>query len=498
MPLEFQPRTRLADPTWFFGRDQDLRRLFSFIAKDYPQNVSLVGQRRIGKSWLLQAIELDPDIRSRHIHNPEKFSFIYWDLQIERNLNPGYFFEKLINLLLSKLPKEISDLCREEINGVDPEDALAEILRVLETIGDHHVILLIDEFDKIMGNTAFAEDFFSHLRFLLSTPFLTCVIASYHSLGEICNLGNDSPFFNIFSTVQIILFTDGEAQGYVTSTFNQNGINIEDPAVREIVRLAGPNPCFISVLCHDIFHSVKDDGVVTVDIVKSHASNFQLNTTRDNHYYLSNLGDEERAMLFHISEGNLPSSLDNPVYNRLKGLSLVLERGGKPELFSFSFSQFVRESKGTDIYFQKAFSDTELASPSFVRLCDVVLKSSAYLPPGIVGHLQAAIQAIRARPHEAMRICGRDVLPALIDRVYAAETRTRWNGDQYMACEEFMNRAKAKAFSMHLAAHFHSVRISGNDGAHDANYVEACTPARAFLTVLETIHLAEEVYKRYP
>ena len=54
-----------------------------------------------------------------------------------------------------------------------------------------------------------------------------------------------------------------------------------------------------------------------------------------------------------------------------------------------------------------------------------------------------------------------------------------------------------KVFPKHLAAHFQSIRIAGNEGSHVSDYAEACTPARAFLTVLETIHLAEEVGKRY-
>lgn len=497
MPLEFQPRARLADPSWFFGREQDLRKLFAYIAKDYPQNVSLVGQRRIGKSWLLQVIELDANLRARYISKPDKFTFAYWDLQIEWHLDPGYFLNKLLEIILTKLPVDLRQVCAEEIKGEEPEDALATVLKFLE-VGDHHVILLIDEFDRIMGNTAFAEDFFSHLRFLFSTPNMACVIASYHTLKDICNLGDDSPFFNIFSRVQVCLFSKDEAYNFVSNTFNQCGVSVDDPAIREIIQLAGPNPCFLSALCHDLYHNVCDKGVLTATDVQNQSGDFQTNVSGDYQYFLDNLNDDERAMLLNISEGNPPASLVNPVYNRLKELSLVVEHGGRPEPFSTSFSQYIRESKGTDVYFQKAFSNTELDSPSFVRLCDVVLNTSTHLPPAISGHLKSAIQAIRSRPHEAMRICGRDVLPALIDRVYTIETKTRWNHDQNAACKLFNTMAEAKTFSMHLAAHFHSIRISGNHGSHDSNYVQACTPARAFLTVLETIHLAEEVYKRYP
>jgi len=113
------------------------------------------------------------------------------------------------------------------------------------------------------------------------------------------------------------------------------------------------------------------------------------------------------------------------------------------------------------------------------------------------GDLEAATRAMQGRPQDAMKVCGRDVLDPLLNRVYQAEVGGRWDGDQYATCRLFDDRAEAGSFPKHLAAHFHSIRIYGNHGGHPHRYLEACTPARAFLTALETIHLAEEVGKRY-
>jgi hypothetical protein len=178
-------------------------------------------------------------------------------------------------------------------------------------------------------------------------------------------------------------------------------------------------------------------------------------------------------------------------------LSLIRKDKGKLVPFSVPFSQFIKDSKGTDVYFEKAFSDTSMAGPNFVRIAEVMLAAAQHMPERMRGDLEAAIQAMQGRPQDAMRICGRDVLPALFDAVYQAEGGGRWSGDQYATCRLFDERADAKTFPKHLAAHFQSIRISANDGAHVYEYLEACTPARAFLTVLETIHLAEEVGQRY-
>jgi len=492
----YQPRTRLTDPSWFYGRKDELRRLFSYLNKPSPQNVSIVGQRRIGKSWLLQVLALDAELRAEYLDEPDKYTFIYWDLQSEPRLSPDHFFSRLVALLLDHLPPDLESECREVLDEEELEDSLLEMLDLLEIL-ELRVILLLDEFAAITRNTDFAESFFSHLRSVFSRPEMTCVTASYRSLGEMCHLGPDSPFFNIFSRIQLGLLTKEEAQGFVVEPFASKGIQAESAAVKAILRLTGPHPCFISQLCHDLEHKAKAKGALTREDVDLLNGPFQTSVFDDFGYYWQRLDQDEQAMLRAIAEGNQPASPENPVFIRLKGLSLIREDRGQAVPFSVPFGRFIKDSKGTDVYFEKAFADTSMSGPNFLRMAEVMLAATQHLSDKMRGDLEAAIRAMQGRPQDAMRICGRDVLDPLLNRVYRSEIDGRWDGEQFATCKLFDDRAEVGGFPKHLAAHFHSVRICGNHGAHPHLYLEACTPARAFLTVLETIHLAEEIGQRY-
>ncbi len=497
MPICYQPRVPLRDPSWFYGRTDELRRLFSYLNKPSPQNVSIVGQRRIGKSWLLQVVALDEEMHAEYLDEPEKYTFIYWDLQTEPYLSPEYFFERLIDLFLDHVPRDLAQECRDVLDENELEDSLAEMLYLLEIV-EHHVVLLLDEFAAITRSTAFAESFFSHLRSVFNRPAMTCVTASYRSLGEMCHLGPDSPFFNIFSRIQLGLFTKEEAQGLIVEPFEAEGNQVEPAAIKAILRLTGPHPCFISQLCHDLRNEMKAKGTLTKEDVDRHSDPFQTGVFDDFGYYWQRLDEDEQAMLRNIAEGNPPATQENPVYIRLKGLSLIREDKGKPVPFSVPFSKFIKDSKGTDVIFEKAFSDTGMDGPSFVRIAEVMLAAAQHISDRMRGDLEAATRAMQGRPQDAMRICGRDVLDPLLKTVaqqaanIGYDTRNQKQAAIIGMLEQaaYANNRIPKSY----IAHFNSIKVSGNYGSHER---DVCTPAYAFLTVLETIHLAEEVGKRY-
>jgi hypothetical protein len=497
MPISYQPRAPLRDPGWFYGRTAVLRRLFSYLDKPSPQNVSIVGQRRIGKTWLLKVIELDAKLRAEHLDEPDRYTFVYWDLQSEPRLSPDHFFGRLVDLLLKRLPPAIARECQEVLDEDEPEDSLLEMLEVLD-IFEHHVILLLDEFAAITRSTEFAEGFFSHLRSVFSRPSMSCVTASYRSLGEMCHLGPDSPFFNIFSRIQLGLFSKEEAQGFVVETFEAAGIDVEPAALKAILRLTGLHPCFISQLCHDLMNEVKAKGTLTKTDVDRHNGPFQTAVFDDFGYYWQRLDDDERALLLSIAEGNQPTSTETPVYIRLKDLSLVRKEKGEAVPLSVPFSQFLKDSKGTDVYFEKAFSDTAMCGPNFVRMAEVMLSAAQHIPDYLREDLEAAVSAMQGRPQDALSICGRDVLDLLLKVVAkkgAGISYDSWSKTQAEIIVELKPQAYASGrIPKSYIAHFDRIRISGNSGSHDGR---DCTPAHAFLTVLETIHLAEEVGKRY-
>jgi hypothetical protein len=500
MPLSYQPRTHLTDSSWFYGREKELSQLFSYINKPNPQNVQIVGQRRIGKSWLLQKFFMDNSLHSEHLSHPENYTFIYWDLQRELKLAPNIFLERLFEQIINNLPNELREECKDFSKDFDIDEALWEILDILEA-DDHHVVLLLDEFAVITKNTAFAEDFFSHLRAYFGRPSLTCITASYRSLGEMCHLGPDSPFFNIFSRIQLGLFSQEEAEGFVNSPLKINGIDILPNIVKDILRLTGPHPCFISALCNDLVHFCRDKKEITKDDIEIHSKDFLSSAFDDYTYYWQRLNEEEQSLLLLIAEGRQPPSIEDPIYLSLDRLGLVRWNKGKVVPFSIPFSQYVRSTQPADIYFKQAFSDTSFSSANFIYLAKTVLDAAENLPDQVRDDLETAIHQMQQRPYDAMYTCGRMVLDPILFVVATRGANLKYDS-RYQTQNDIIIQLENEAYLRNripksYIPFFHSVKNRGNTGSHSGNARETCTPAIAFLTVLETIHLAEEVYKRY-
>lgn len=368
---------------------------------------------------------------------------------------------------------------------------------------DFHIIFLLDEFAAVTHNESFAESFFSHLRSIFTRPSMTCVTASYLSLGEMTHLAPDSPFFNIFSRLQLRLFTNDEAEGFIREPLESIGISIDAPTVKDILELTGRHPCFISQFCHDITHLVGNNGRITPDDVAEYRAEFQTSVFNDFSYYIDpkRISEDELAMLRDISEGNQPSQKSHPLVVKLRDLSLITEKSGNIVPFSQPFKQFVRETKGTDIFFTQAFNEPTLDAPSFVRLCEIVLDASVHIPESIRDDLMTAIRTIHGRPQDAMYTCGRMVLDPLLYTVASKGANLKYDY-RYQKQNDIILQLEDEAYLRNripksYIPFFYSIKNRGNTASHSGNARDTCSPAIAFLTVLETIHLAEEVYKRY-
>ena len=85
-------RTAIRDDASFVGRAAELKRLFNRIGGPQPQSVSIVGDRRIGKSSLLRAVLAR---RGKFLSKPEGYLFVYLDMQSRLRWTPEMFFERL-------------------------------------------------------------------------------------------------------------------------------------------------------------------------------------------------------------------------------------------------------------------------------------------------------------------------------------------------------------------------------------------------------------------
>src|SRR5215469_9119617 len=87
-------RVAIKDPAHFFGRSREVAKIFSRLAASRPQSISIVGDRRIGKSSLLNYI-CNKTIRARFIDAPSVYAFVFIDLQQKRRLSLKDFLREI-------------------------------------------------------------------------------------------------------------------------------------------------------------------------------------------------------------------------------------------------------------------------------------------------------------------------------------------------------------------------------------------------------------------
>ena len=74
-PNPYINRVMIRNVRGFYGRKQEIARLYARIGAARPQSVAITGERRIGKSSLLWFL-MQPENVARYLRSPEQFVFV--------------------------------------------------------------------------------------------------------------------------------------------------------------------------------------------------------------------------------------------------------------------------------------------------------------------------------------------------------------------------------------------------------------------------------------
>jgi hypothetical protein len=219
----FTTQGMIRDPRLFFGRTTELAAIWGYLRKD--ANVSIVAERRMGKSSLLWYVhekapgEMGADTLVRYI-----------DMEVVAT--EADLFSRMAEAL--KLPDAAATR--------DIERALAE----------QRLVLCLDEFDRTANNfDAFPLDFFALLRGLSQSQNLTLVVATKQPLIDFSTNGTmTSPFYNIFPPTPITLgpLADEEARALLTQTAALANLKFNDELVAKAVKLAEGLPWHLQLI----------------------------------------------------------------------------------------------------------------------------------------------------------------------------------------------------------------------------------------------------------
>jgi serine/threonine-protein kinase len=199
-------RGTIKNPLEFYGREREIRRIFSRISSSHPQCISIIGERKIGKSSLLYFLNHE-DTRKKWLKNPESYVFLLIDLQ-ERteDLSFSSFFQFIFRSLTDQLGTDV--VPSSALDSIGNQSESYEVFKnIVSNIGKSgfKLIMLFDEFGAITSSERFDPTFFSYLRSIANNYECAYITTSRLKLQNLCRSTDisESPFFNIFAPVPL-------------------------------------------------------------------------------------------------------------------------------------------------------------------------------------------------------------------------------------------------------------------------------------------------------
>ena len=236
MPNPYVYKEPLKGRQGFFNRNSEITRVTSRIAADRPQSISIVGAPRAGKTSLLNYL-YDPESRAGYLDDPPRYLFLLLKLMEVPPDSPPAFFA----LVDAALQQEGEGSMKPTYEGF--EELVKRLMQEARKL-----IVFCDDFGLVTSNSKFPLDFFSIMRSVANSNDVGYVTTSYAPLQQLCYTPDieESPFFNIFTTVNLEPFKDEEARRLVEAPAREAG----EPFATEtewILKLAGAWPYLLQL-----------------------------------------------------------------------------------------------------------------------------------------------------------------------------------------------------------------------------------------------------------
>ena len=248
----------ISDPERFIGRRREVDQVFSRLCNPEHESSSLVGERRIGKTSLLNYLA-HPDVRLKFGLDPDRFVVVYVDLQmVDKTATPTRLWQRLLRQIARNCQAEPVKQILEEVRQEEVIDnfALEDVFDSVDA-QNQYVVLLLDEFENVTENPNFGPDFFYGLRSLAIHHHLSLITSSRRELIELCHSDaiRSSPFFNIFANINVGLFGEADARQFIARSLEGSGVSFSDADVSALFRLAGYHPYFLQAACYFLFEA---------------------------------------------------------------------------------------------------------------------------------------------------------------------------------------------------------------------------------------------------
>jgi uncharacterized protein len=325
-PNPYTNRGTILKPEDFFGRVEQLEDIYKRIIGG--QSVSIIGERRIGKSSLLNAISFERE----NYDLPGTFHFVFLDLQSIAGCTEDFFLEFLIDV--------ISENTKQSPEGTGRR-ALWKMAHLRSK--KERLIVLLDELDALTQNDRIFPDLFAFLR-SWSTQCAVPLIVAFRE-GSIERIAEDektgSPFLNMFGSVYLGPLEKQEAEELIATPSQSHGISFSDEEVEKILDLSGYFPLLLQIACYHMFE-LRQSSRISSEWKRELEDRFTSEAINHFEYSWSRLSRSEQALLHELDTSRKSEERMRDAWKTLVQKGIVISDGEKSRMFSTAFEMFVR------------------------------------------------------------------------------------------------------------------------------------------------------------
>jgi transcriptional regulator with XRE-family HTH domain len=374
----------ISDPRRFFGRAREVEQIFGRLRNEEFESSSVVGDRRIGKTSLLNYLA-DPGVRAAHGLGPGSYNFVYVDLQmVDKAMGPEQLWRRLLVLMRQQCADDgitgvLADLERRE--RLDTFD-LDELFQEVDDRGQH-VVFLLDEFEHVTGNVNFGPDFYYGFRSLMIHHKVALVTSSRLELIELCHSETvkSSPFFNIFANINLRMFSDADCQLMISRSLSGTTVQFSERDIEQVLDLAGLHPYFLQAACCMLYES-HETGLEEAARKAFLAEHFRAEAAPHFVDYWDNSGDYEKIILtaaallertakplrdFSLKDLNGVFSRAEPSVERLEKRGLLMSRDGRYRLVSSVLGPWVLSQFTAELGVEQSYHEWLAENSGFVE-----------------------------------------------------------------------------------------------------------------------------------
>ena len=325
----------------FYGRKSEVRKIYSRIGAARPQSISIVGERRIGKSSLLYHI-YHHENRRKYLQDDSNYLFIFIDFQEKRHIDIPQFLEFVMKAILSECNRDLG----LDSNGQPDYQNFKKLVSDLDQNG-LKVIMIFDEFEVVTKNPNFDVEFFSFFRSIANNFNIAYIVSSGKNLQDLCHSNeiSYSPFFNIFSNITLSQLNEEEAIELISKPSKACGGDLK-PYASFVIDIAGYYPFFIQMACASLFEYVSAGERIDETVLDKVREDF-LDEAKVHFQQIWDICDEdERGVFLSLSNGKKLHPSQEYILRGLDKAGYIRTKDGRSLIFSSLFEEFVLQEHG--------------------------------------------------------------------------------------------------------------------------------------------------------